>query len=107
MTIYNIISIFMINLSQLIGFDWDDGNMEKNWEKHKVNFKECEEIFNDSLLLVLPDNLHSQKEDRYHALGRINNNRFLFISLTIRKNKIRIISARGMNKKERKIYGQQ
>ena len=96
----------MINLSQLIGFDWDDGNTDKNRTKHGVDYKECEEIFNDIFLFILPDDFHSQKENRYHALGRTNNNRFLFMSFTIRNNKIRIISARDMNKKERKIYEQ-
>ena len=96
----------MINLSQLTGFDWDDGNTNKNWTKHRVDYKECEEIFNDNFLFILPDNVHSQKENRYHALGKTNHNRFLFISFTVRNNKIRIISARDMNKKERKIYEQ-
>lgn len=94
----------MINLSQIQGFDWDDGNAEKNWTKHNVTPEECEGAFNDNFLLILPDKIHSQKETRYHALGKTINNKFLFIAFTVRNNQIRIISARNMNKKERKIY---
>ena len=97
----------MINLSQLQGFSWDRGNLTKNWLKHKVYLNECEEIFFNKSLLILPDKLHSQKEKRYHALGKTNNSRFLFVAFTIRNNKIRIISARDMNIKERKIYEKQ
>ena len=65
----------MINFSKIIGFDWDDGNIEKNWIKHKVSFKECEEIFFNEPLLILDDIKHSQKEYRYFALGKTNNNK--------------------------------
>jgi uncharacterized protein len=47
---------------------------------------------------------HSEKENRYYALGKNDINRFLFIVFTVRENKIRIISARDMNKKEKKVY---
>ncbi|MBU1071048.1 BrnT family toxin, partial [Patescibacteria group bacterium] len=43
-------------------------------------------------------------EKRFRSLGRTNKNRKLFISYTIRNQKIRIISARDQNKKERRIY---
>ena len=94
----------MINFSKITGFNWDDGNIEKNWIKHKISFKECEEIFFNEPLLILDDIKHSQKEYRYFALGKTNNNKFLFIVFTIRLNKIRIISARIMNKNEKKQY---
>ena len=98
------IFLFMINLSQLQGFNWDDGNAEKNWVKHKITPEECEKVFNDVFLLILYDKLHFKKEIRYYALGKIINNRFLFIAFTVRGDKIRVISARDMNKQERKIY---
>jgi uncharacterized DUF497 family protein len=54
--------------------------------------------------IVNKDKLHSKSEDRYFALGRTDTERLLFIVFTLRGNKIRIISARDMNRKERKIY---
>lgn len=88
------------------GFEWDKGNIRKNWEKHRVSYVECEEIFFNSPLIVKKDDPHSSEEDRYFVLGKTDTDRFLFIVFTVRSNKIRIISARDMNRKERKIYEQ-
>jgi len=37
-------------------------------------------------------------------LGVTNEGRFLFVVFTIRRGRIRVVSARDMNKKERNIY---
>ena len=87
-------------------FEWDEGNREKNWIKHKVSWSEIEESFLNTPLLLKSDVKHSQKEVRYWALGKTNNARTLFISFTIRGEKIRIISARDQNRKERSTYEQ-
>ena len=89
------------------GFHWDKGNIEKNWIKHKVGAGECEEVFFNIPFIVEHDIKHSTDEERYFALGRTDPGRYLFIVFTIRKKLIRIISARDMNKKERKIYEKQ
>jgi uncharacterized DUF497 family protein len=91
-------------LSQCIGFEWDKGNKEKNWIGHQVFFTECEEIFFNQPLVVTDDDPHSKEEKRYYALGQTNAGRYLFISFTIREQLIRVISARDMNRKERRIY---
>lgn len=96
----------MIVLSHLTGFDWDESNREKNWEKHQVLVSECEEVFFNLPLLLQPDPNHSQEEPRYFVLGHTTAGRQLFIAFTVRENKIRVISARDMSKKERKIYEQ-
>ncbi|MCL4272924.1 MAG: BrnT family toxin [Anaerolineales bacterium] len=96
----------MIVLSQLTGFDWDDSNRQKNWEKHQVLASECEEVFFNLPLLLQADPAHSQQETRYFVLGHTTAGRRLFIAFTVRNDKIRIISARDMSKKERKIYEQ-
>jgi uncharacterized protein len=96
----------MLNLSQIIGFNWDKGNIDKNWIKHKIKAEECEQAFFNKPLIIFPDPKHSQKEKRLYVLGQTTDNKLLFISFTIRKNEIRIISARKMNKKEQKIYEQ-
>jgi len=96
----------MIDLSQLTGFDWDDSNRDKNWEKHQVLASECEEVFFNLPLLLQSDDAHSQKEPRYFVLGHTIAGRRLFIVFTVREDKIRVISARDMSKKERAIYEQ-
>ena len=35
----------VIDFDSIVGFDWDEGNKQKNWEKHQVDFRECEEVF--------------------------------------------------------------
>lgn len=91
-------------LSACTGFDWDEGNREKNWINHQVSFSECEELFFNQPLIAADDMLHSKDENRYYVLGHTNVGRELFISFTIRKKLIRVISARGMSRKERKVY---
>ena len=96
----------MIDLSQITGFDWDENNREKNWEKHRVLAGECEEVFFNLPLLLQPDPTHSQEEPRYYVLGHTITGRWLFIAFTVRENRIRVISASDMSKKERKFYEQ-
>ncbi len=94
-------------LSQIEGFEWDKGNINKNWEKHRVSHTECEEVFFNEPLVVGIDEKHSEEEHRLYLLGRTDKGRLLFIVFTTRKEKIRVISARDMNKKERKAYYEQ
>jgi uncharacterized DUF497 family protein len=89
------------------GFQWDEGNIDKNWLKHQVLHIECEQIFFNDPLLIADDLKHSQSEKRWFALGRTETDRKLFVVFTIRKNLIRIISARDMNKKERRKFNEE
>lgn len=91
-------------LDDLIGFDWDEGNFLKNWEKHQVSHLEAEQVFFNEPLLVYADEKHSSKESRWYVLGRTDDNRCLMIVFTVRKKRIRVISARAMSRKEREIY---
>jgi len=97
----------MIDLTKIVGFDWDDGNARKN-EKHSVSMAEAEQVFFNSPLLLLADARHSQQEARHHALGRTDDGRLLHIAFTLRKagGLIRVISARDMHRKERVSYEQ-
>ncbi len=90
--------------SQVKGFEWDERNINKNWEKHKVTHLECEEIFFNEPLIVQQDKTHSTSEERYFALGKTDRGRVLFVVFTIRGDKIRVISARDASKKERRYY---
>ena len=98
----------MLDLTLITGFDWDAGNARKN-DKHDVSNAEAEQFFFNVPLLVAPDAGHSGKESRLHALGVTDDGRHIQISFTVRDEgrKVRVISARPMNRKERTIYEQQ
>ena len=95
----------MIDLGRITGFEWDKANARKN-EKHSVSMAEAEQVFFNSPLLLLEDIKHSIFELRFHALGQTDNSRLLHIMFTLRQSneKISVISARGMHRKERAIY---
>lgn len=97
----------MIDLNQISGFNWDDGNARKN-EKQGVSTAEAEQVFFNSPLLTLEDAAHSGDEPRLHALGVTDDGRTLHITFTMRQSGalIRVISARDMHRKERTIYEQ-
>ena len=88
-------------------FEWDNWNTDKIYHKHKVEPFECEEVFFDENKVILTDVFHSGKEERYILLGTTKENRLLFVVFTVRVNKVRIISARDINKKERHLYEKQ
>jgi len=94
----------MIDFSRYKGFQWDKGNIDKSYKKHKISPNESEEVFLDEDLKVIKDFKHSQKEERFIALGKTFSGKKLFVVFMVRGDKIRIISARPMNKKERKYY---
>lgn len=98
----------MIDLNQIAGFDWDDGNSRKSADKHDVSQAEAESIFFNDPLIVVEDAKHSSEEERFHALGRTAQERLLHITFTLRGDGtlIRVISARDMNRKEQRFYEQ-
>ncbi len=95
-----------IKLKKPLTFEWDKGNKDKNVSKHSVQNSESEEIFvNNPILLV--DITHSQAENRYLAYGVTDKKRQLVISFTLRgesEERIRIISSREQDKKEKELY---
>jgi uncharacterized DUF497 family protein len=97
---------FPDDLAPCTGFQWDAGNTAKNWELHQVAQGECEQVFFNRPLLVAPDLDHSEREPRYAALGQSNVGRSLALVFTIRGTLVRVISARDMSRRERRIYEQ-
>ena len=85
-------------------FDWDEGNINKNWDEHRVHHLECEEVFFNEPITTKVEKRGLPQEERISALGVTNEGRFLFVVFIIRRGRIRVIYARDMNKKERKIY---
>ncbi|MEN8254432.1 MAG: BrnT family toxin [Verrucomicrobiota bacterium] len=86
------------------GFEWDEGNSTKNWDKHEVSRTECEQIFFNQPLIVKRGFGHSATETRYYAFGRTDHGRLLFAVFVVKENLIRIISARDMDADEEARY---
>jgi len=91
-------------LDACTGFEWDEGNLHKNWERHRVTPQEAEDVFFNEPLVVRSDTPHFRREKRYYALGQTDAGRQLFIAFTLRNSLIRVISARDMNRKEKAAY---
>jgi uncharacterized protein len=95
----------IVKLPSVLVFEWDRGNEQKNWLKHKVTSEEAEEPFFSDDYIILEDTAHTgSAEQRFILLGKTNKERMLFIMFTIRTEKIRIISVRIANKKEVIFY---
>ena len=85
-------------------FEWDPKKSAANERKHNVTFQEASTVFGDRLALTFADPDHSKNEERCLTFGLSIQNRLLVISHTEHGEKTRIISARIMDRKERKIY---
>jgi uncharacterized DUF497 family protein len=91
-------------LDSIVGFQWDEGNIDKNLIAHNVENWECEQLFFNESVLVLDDPKHSFIEKRWAAFGRTDAGRLLTVVFTRRGELLRVISARDMNRKERAFY---
>ncbi|HWD59870.1 MAG TPA: BrnT family toxin [Stellaceae bacterium] len=96
-------------MTQIEGFDWDDGNRRKSADKHGVSQSEAEQVFFNEALLIVQDLRHSGAEPRFQALGQTDLGRLLHVTFTLRHGNrlIRTISARPMHRKERDRYEQE
>jgi len=98
----------MLDFDRVEAFEWDEGNARKSVDRHGVTAAEAEQVFFDERLLVTDDLAHSVNEPRFHALGRTEDGRLLHVTFTLRDDgrRIRVISARDMNRKERRVYAE-
>ena len=85
-------------------FEWDQNKATKNLRKHGISFEEAATAFGDPFSITIHDPLHSENENRFILLGMSSKIRLLVVVHTDRHGKIRIISARRANKKERRKY---
>ena len=85
-------------------FEWDPRKNEANIRKHGVAFSEAATVFGDVLSITVPDPDHSQEEDRYIITGMSGQNRLMMVAHLERGERIRIISARGLNRSEKRDY---
>jgi uncharacterized protein len=91
-------------LAKCTGFEWDKHNTEKIKTKHDVTPVECEQVFFNIPVITDEDVKHSKIENRFYVLGQTGAGRLVFMVFTVRNDKLRVISARDMNRKERKVY---
>ena len=85
-------------------FEWDTDKAIANLKRHKVSFQEASTVFGDTLSITIVDPDHSVGEQRYIIIGSSYMERILMVSHTDRGERIRIISARELTRKERKAY---
>ena len=85
-------------------FDWDENKNKQNITKHGIDFKDIPNVFNNPIL-IKEDKREDYGEKRFIGIGKLLSIEIVIV-WTIRKNTIRIISARQANKKERNIYNE-
>lgn len=85
-------------------FEWDERKAATNLKKHGVSFHEAGTVFGDPMAITFHDPEHSEDEHRFLTFGLSRSNHLLVVAHTSRSDKVRIISARVMTKRERKIY---
>ncbi len=93
-----------ITLADTLEFEWDEANLS-HIKRHGVEYQECEEAFYNRPFLVNNDEKHSEVGIRFQALGQTNGGRKLFIVFTIRREKVRVVSTRDQNRKEKFTKG--
>jgi hypothetical protein len=87
-----------------VKFDWDNQKAANNIKKHKISFQEAASVLNDPLALTFDDPDHSIGEYRLLTFGTTRTGKLIIVSHTEINGLMRIISARLMEKHERKIY---
>ena len=87
-------------------FEWDPEKDEANRKKHGVSFRAAISAFMDPLSITIADPDHSRGEKRFLLLGENHEGRLLVISHTDRQDRIRIISVRKADRRERREYEQ-
>jgi uncharacterized protein len=85
-------------------FEWDAHKAILNLKKHNVSFEEAATVFGDPLSTTVPDPDHSLEEDRYILIGMSANHRSLMVAHAERGDRIRIMSARELTRREREQY---
>lgn len=86
-------------------FEWDENKNQSNIRKHGVDFRQAVYVFADPFALSMPDDEHSDDEERWLLLGKNLNEQVLLVVHTFRyENVIRIISARKATQNEKATY---
>ena len=84
-------------------FEWDDVKAAWNWRKHDISFEMARQAFKDLFAIEWDDDGQDEGEDRFVIVGMVED-RPLFVSYTLRGDRIRIVSARAAEPYERRRY---
>ena len=84
-------------------FEWDPAKAQTNLRKHGVPFFKGCQVFKDAGRLEQPDFSGDHDEERWDVLGRVEDT-VLFVVLTLRGERVRLISARRANPNEQRTY---
>lgn len=87
--------------------EWDEHKVEHNLQKHGISFREALSVFYDPLSITFDDPDHSGEEQRFIIIGQSSTGKLLLVAHTDRGDYVRIISARLLKPKERKLYATQ
>ena len=88
-----------------MGVEWDESKNAENQRKHGVSFEEAQQLFVSGVdYLEIFDELHSDSEDRFIALGPIARGLLLVVWTDRDDEVIRIISARWATEREKALY---
>jgi hypothetical protein len=88
----------------MLEFEWDPDKAEAIQRKHGVSFEEASTVFGDPLSTAIHDPDHSEHEERMLLLGRSSAGNLLVVAHSERGDRIRLISARRANRRERRDY---
>lgn len=84
-------------------FEWDQGKNRANRAKHGISFEEAIAIF-DGPVFTARDHRRDYGEKRFISYGRLSQRVVVAVVHTFRGERIRLISARTANRKERQAY---
>jgi uncharacterized DUF497 family protein len=85
-------------------FEWDADKAAANLEKHGVSFEEAATVFEDQLADTYDDPDHSEGEQRFLTFGLSRDGKLLVVAHGDRGERIRIIQARQMTRREKQQY---
>lgn len=83
-------------------YEWDETKRNLNLTKHALDFRDIVDLEWDTALF-LPDRPKDYGEERYIAVGRLRG-RVVIVVFSPKGEKLRIISLRKANERERRIY---
>jgi len=89
--------------------EWDPIKAMENVKKHRISFDRAAEIILDPLAVSIPEEEHSEDEERWVSIGKDRRGSVLvlihtFLEVSTEECRIRLISARKANKRETKLY---
>ena len=87
-------------------FEWDPDKAASNRRRHGISFHEAATALGDPLGTTFPDPYHSVGERRYVTIGASDAGRLIVVAHVDRSNRVRIISARRVTRRERRFYEQ-